>query len=64
MSRDRLTRLPAIARLLLGEVHIPQCDRTWLRLRFEHDDWYHGDIIRVREMLPAGLLWLLEDRDA
>jgi hypothetical protein len=58
------TRLPVIASFLLNEPHVAPCDRTWLRLRREHNDWNHGDLIRVRELLPTGLRWLLEeDRD-
>jgi hypothetical protein len=57
---DLVARFPVIARLLLGDYRAT-VDADWLRLRLDHGNWLPGDIVRMREMLPAALQWLLRD---
>ena len=43
------------AALLLGDVQVARCEREWLRLRLDHDDFVFEDHQRLREMLPPAL---------
>jgi hypothetical protein len=58
-----LHRLPVIARLILGDYRnvVGTSNVSWLELRRDRDDWEPADIILLREMLPASLVWLLRD---
>ncbi len=65
MSEHLMRRLPVIARLISGDYRsaIGTSNAYWLELRRDRNDWKPADIILLREMLPASLLWLLHDHD-
>ncbi len=56
-------RLPQIARLVLGGymTAVGQANVRWLELHSDRNDWEPDDIVRIREMLPTALHWLLHD---
>jgi hypothetical protein len=58
-------RLPLIARLVLGGYRavVGQANVRWLELHRDRNDWEPDDIVRIREMLPTALHWLLRDGD-
>jgi hypothetical protein len=56
-----LVQFAYVARLVLSDPHIAvgTANRNWLQQRLEHDDWQSSDAVRLREMLPASMHWLL-----
>jgi hypothetical protein len=44
--------LAALARLLLEGAKVGEANRAWLQRRCEAGDWFKGDEVRVRQMLP------------
>ena len=63
MFEQLLHRLPVIVRLILGDYRsvVGTSNAGWLELRRDRKDWEPADIILLREMLPASLLWLLRN---
>jgi hypothetical protein len=58
-----LRRLPVIVGLILGDYRsvIGTSNAGWAEFRRDRNDWQPTDIILLRDMLPASLLWLLRD---
>jgi hypothetical protein len=65
VSKQLRDRLRVIVRLILGDYRsaIGTSNAHWLELRRDRNDWKPADIILLREMLPASLLWLLRSDD-
>lgn len=58
-----LERFSTVARLVLADQHIPVGEANrfcWLQCRLDHHDWMDSDIVRLREMLPVRMHWLLQ----